>query len=125
MCDVVSTEIRRCGAPIARRQVFEQFYPWPGGRSERGDAEPRSEDVVQVLLFNIEVLALAGHLQAQYVAIKGQCLIGVVDDDRRVIDAQEHAIATLLPLPLTLPRRKRDQLQEVPIGIAEIERADP
>ena len=89
---VVGSQIERRGPPVARRQILEQFDARPLARTKRRNAQPRAEHVVQALLLDVVVLAFAGHVHPQGVAIEAQCPVGVVNDDGRVIDAQEEAI---------------------------------
>ena len=44
--------------------------PGPFARAERGDPQPRAEHVVQVFLLDVVVLALAGDLHAERVAVE-------------------------------------------------------
>ena len=86
--------------------------PGPSAARKRRDAQPGAEHVVQVLLLDVVVLALAGDLQAERVAIEAQRRVGVVDDDRRVIDAEEQPVARV-PLREALAGGKVQDLEEV------------
>ena len=94
------------------------------GRSQRRDPQPRAEHVVQMLLLDVVVLALAGDLHAERVAIEAQRGVRVVDHDRRVIDAEKQRVGRRRASGAALARRERDDFEKMAIGIAEVERAD-
>src|SRR5712692_3885399 len=58
--EVVGALVGGHGVAVPRRQVLEELDAWPGARPDRGDAEARSEDRVQVLLLRAVVLAPPG-----------------------------------------------------------------
>src|SRR5215831_11172309 len=62
---VVGLLLRRIGAAVARRQVFEKLDARPRRGAQRGDAQPRPEDVIEALLLGPVVLALPGHFHAE------------------------------------------------------------
>ena len=72
----------------------------------------RAEDVVQMFLFAVEVLALAGHGQLQQVAIEGERPLGVGGDDGCVIDTEEQRLPSL-PSRQALAVGKLQNLEEV------------
>jgi hypothetical protein len=84
----------------------------------------RPADGVQPRLLVARVLARAGDAEAEPVAVEGEAPGGVGDGDRGVIDAQEERVTMLLPARITLARREPDQLERVPVGIAEVEGTD-
>ena len=124
MSDVVRVKIDGCRPAIARREIFKELNARSLSRAQRGDSKSRAEYVVQVFLFDVVVLAFAGNLHAERVAIEAQRSIRVVDHDRRVIDPHEQSPRGFVPSRLSFVRRERDDFDEVPVGIAKVEGAD-
>src|SRR4051794_3429832 len=79
-----------------------------------------------MLLLDVVVLALAGDAHPEGVPVEPERLAGVRDDDGGVVDAQEQRRwgAVLMPAVLSLPARERDDLEEMTVRIAEVERVD-
>jgi hypothetical protein len=121
--DVVGLEIDGRRPPIARREVLEQLDARARRGPKRGDAQPRSKHVVQVLLFRVVVLALARDPHAEHVAIEPERPIRVGDDDGGVVDAEKQAIGAV-PLLEALACREVQDFEKVAVRVAEVERAD-
>ena len=77
-----------------------------------------------MLLLDVVVLALAGDLHPERVAIEAQRSVGVVHHDGGVIDAEEDPLGRVVPPRLPFARRERDDFEKVAVGIAEVEGAD-
>src|SRR5206468_4706304 len=108
-----------------RGQVLQEFHARTGLSPKRRDAKACAKDVVQALLLRPVVLALACHSEAERVPVAAEALRRVADDDRRVVDAEEEAIARLVPLQIPLAPREPQDLERVAVRILEVERADP
>src|SRR5262249_20751834 len=54
-----------------------------------------------------------------------QAYLGIFHDDRRVVDAEEEAVARTMPPRIPLSRREPQDLQRVTLGILEVKGADP
>ena len=105
MDQVIGTLVGGYGPPVAWRQVLEQLHAGPGRPAQRGDPQPRAEDVVEVLLLRAPVLAGSGHMKAQHVPIDRQADIGVPHHDGGVVDAEEEPVRRL-PARVALAARK-------------------
>jgi hypothetical protein len=66
------------------------------------------------------VHAFAGELQAKQIAIELQTVGSVLDDNRRVIDAEKELAIRVLPARVAFFWGKIDDLQVVTVGIFEI-----
>ena len=77
-----------------------------------------------MLLLGAVVNTFAGNSQTEFIAIKREAVVGVVDRDRRVIDAEKQSVALrqLVPFLRSLPFRKLQDLEHVVVGILEVER---
>ena len=92
VCQCAMSFARRsagAGRPSRGARYSSSSMPGPCAAPQRRDPQPRAEHVVQVLLLDVVVLALAGDLQPERVAIEAQASVGVVDDDRGVVDAEK------------------------------------
>ena len=69
-------------------------------------------------------LAPADDAKPQGVAVEPQALLGISHDDRRVIDAEEHAVARPLPAGVAFAGRELHDFEGVAVRIREGERAD-
>src|SRR5262249_9443421 len=121
---IVGSRILRGRSPVPRRQVLEELDGRAGGSPQRRDAEPHAEDVVQTLLLRTVVLALAGHLEPERVPVAPETLRGVSDDNSRVVDAEEQAVARLAPLRVALARWEPENFKGVAVRVLEVERSD-
>src|SRR5207249_5716256 len=70
--EVVGAESGGDRSAVARREVLEELDARARSRSETGNAEPRPEHVVQMLLLGAEILALACDRESEGVAIKAE-----------------------------------------------------
>src|SRR5215207_3971733 len=99
--EVVGARVGGRGPPVARGEVFEEFYSDAAPRrAQRRDAQARAAHVVQVLLLGAVVLAPARDRHPQYVTVELQTRLGVRDDDGRVVYAEEEAPRRTQPVPL-------------------------
>lgn len=127
MQQVVGPQIGRRGPPVAGGEVLEELDPGTGSGAEAGDTQAGPEHVVEVLLLGPPVLALARDPQPEDIAVEPEAPLGVADHDRGVVEAQEEPVSRAgetVPAWVSLARGERDQLEEVPVGIAEVESFD-
>ena len=114
--DVVGTEIAwRWPGHRAVRDTREARCPDPRG-PQRRYTQARAEHVVQVLLLGVVVLAFAGNGHAERVAVERQRRVRVVDDDRRVVDAEKQRDPSSLPLLQPFPGGKCRISRKCPSG---------
>src|ERR1043166_9832641 len=73
-----------------------------------------------MFLFGAVVLARAGDVQPECVAIKLQTRFRITDDDRGVIDTEKQFVLAL-PLLIALAFRKLQDLEPVLVRIAKVE----
>src|SRR5262249_26022398 len=92
MHEVVRTGIVRAWPSVAWRKVLQHLDPRPPRRAERGDPQPRADDVVQSLLLRSPVFALSGDHEAKRVAVAPQAASRVTNNDRRVIDTEKERV---------------------------------
>ncbi len=64
-------------ASARRRDVFEELDARPAFRAQSGDMQPRTEDLVQMLLLDAVILAFTGNAQTEQVAIEREALVCV------------------------------------------------
>ena len=114
---VVRPLVGGIGPAVARGQVLEELDARAGGGAEAGDVQPGALHVVQVLLLGPEVHALAGHPEAEHVAVERQARLGVAHHDGGVVDAEEQPVARRVPLRIALVRRELQDLERVAVGI--------
>ena len=128
VCQCAMSFARRSGGagrPSRGARYSSSSMPGPSSRAQRGDPQPRAEHVVQVFLLDVVVLALAGDLHPQ--ACRGRSAAtrrcrrrrSPCDRCRGTGDRVRCHFAS------PLPGGKCRDLEEVPIGIAEVEGADP
>jgi len=111
--------------PVTRRQILEELNSRPGGGPQRRDAQPCAEHIVQPFLLWPIVLAATHHSKAERVSIARQAPLGVRHHDRGVINAEKQPVGRPVPTRIALVRGEPEDLEEVAIGISEVERADP
>jgi hypothetical protein len=119
---VVHPSFLRVGATVARRQILQKLDSRTRRRPQRGNSQAGPEYVVEPFLFRAEVLAFAGDLHPQAVAIEPQAGLGIGHDDRSVVDTQEQAFCRYVPLGRTLFRREPQDFERMAVRIAEVER---
>src|SRR5689334_7238609 len=92
-------------ATVARCDVFEELHAGTGNRAKSRDAKPRSEDVIQMLLFGSVVVALTDLLESKPVAIKLETGFCIGNDNCGVIDPEKELWSLTMPLRVALSRR--------------------
>src|SRR4051812_13917550 len=92
---IVRLRIRRQIASAGRRDVLKKFNSRPEFGPQTGNAQSRAEDLVQMLLFDAVILALARDAQTEQFAIERETFLRVRNDNRRVINAEKHRSAGL------------------------------
>src|SRR6266496_5382242 len=114
MNDVVRVDVRRTRSPIARGEIFEKLNAWPGIGAHSGNAQMRSEHLVQMFLFRSKIFALSSFAQSQHIAIELQTRLCASDPNRGVIDAEKKFVGFLLPAWIAFARWKINDLQIMP-----------
>jgi hypothetical protein len=122
--EVVGCGVRGSCASRARCQVLEELDPRPLGRAQSGDAQVRTEHIVEMLLLGAEILAGAGDAQSEQIVVEALAGVGVRHDDGGVVDAEEQTSVVCMPSGSAFARRKGEQLQIVAVRVAEIESFD-
>ena len=79
------------GRPSRGARYSSSSMPGPFAARSAVIRSLRAEHVVQMFLLDVVVLALAGDLQPERVAVEAERRVGVVDHDGGVIDPEEHA----------------------------------
>src|SRR5262249_10305869 len=87
--DVIGAEVGGRRPAVTRCKILEELDSRPFGSAESRDAQASPKDVVQVLLLDVVVFALAGHLKTERIAIEPERRVRVVDNDCGVVDAQK------------------------------------
>ena len=123
----LALQIERRRPAVTRRQILEQFDPGTRGCSKRRDAQPGAEDVVQVLLLDVVVLAFAGDAAARACrdrsAATHRCRRRRSRCDRCRGTEWPSGVAATRGQPLA--RRETQMIsRKWPIRIAEVECAD-
>ena len=72
VADVVGALIGGGRTSVTRCQVLQQLDAGPVLRAQRRDPEPRAENVVEVFLLDVVVLALSRNGETERVAIEAQ-----------------------------------------------------
>ena len=121
---IVCARVDRHRAAGARREVFEQLDTGAARGAQRGDSQTRAEHIVEALLLDAKVLARARDFQSERISIETEARVGVGDDDRGVIDAEEQPIGLAMPLRIALTFGEVEDLEVIAIGIAKVEGGD-
>src|SRR5438067_13677503 len=77
-----------------------------------------------MLLLDSVVLTLSNLLQTEGIAIKLKTSLGVIDDDRGVVDPEKQLAGLSMPLWITLTVWEPQNLESMLIGIFEVEGFD-
>src|SRR6266404_6810138 len=83
-----------------------------------------------MLLFDTEVFALTGNPKTEQVAIKGQALVGVRNNDGRMVNPEKQWAAglrlraSLLPLRIALSRREENNFEYMVFRVAKVKCLD-
>src|ERR1041384_4746272 len=117
---VVGAFIGGSGPAIAWREIFKELNARTWHRTNRSDVKPCSKHIVQVLLFAAIILAFAGDIKPEHVAIELQARVRVAHDDRSVIYAEKQLVRWLMPFRRAFIWRKLKNLKRVPVGVLEI-----
>src|SRR5829696_5760629 len=105
--EVARLGVIRQRTPSRRRDVFEKLDSRPTRGAQRGDAEPRAENLIEMFLLCAVVLGVACDNHAERAAIKLKALVRVTDDDGRVVDAEKQRSAGVPWRAGALQRRTR------------------
>src|SRR5262250_312944 len=97
MYEVIRLFVRRHGASVRWRQIFEQFDTRPARSPQASDPQTRTENAIQVFLLGTIIFTFPRNLEAQRVAIKFQTGFCVPDNDCGVIHSQEQLRCRLMP----------------------------
>ena len=62
---IIGFGIFRKGTPARGRYIFEELNSRSSFSAQSSDAQPRAENLVQMLLFDTEVFALTGNAQTE------------------------------------------------------------
>ena len=96
--------------------------PMPEVGAKAGDEHVRVENTAEVFLLRAVVLAAAGHFEVQQVTVEVDASTHVGYGDRSVIDTQKKLRRRSLPFCLSFARRKVNQFEVMPVGVAKVER---
>ena len=122
MPNIARLAVDRHRPTILRRDILQKFDRRPGWRPKAGYPQPRTKDVVQMLLLRPMIFAFSDHLHSQGVAIKFKTPIGVGDHNRRMIDTQKQFVGFSMPFGIAFSGWKVEYLKIVLIGIPEVKR---
>ena len=123
MPDIVGLAVGRIGTAIARGQVLQELNRRSGCRPQPRNTQAGAKDIVQPLLLDTVIFALAGDFHPQGIAIKGKTSLRICHHDGGVVNSQKERVFSLPP-GVAFSRRKPQNLQVMVIRVAEIKGFD-
>ncbi len=117
---------RRCfaeGLDDAGRFVLQKFETRTFRAAQTRDADASARDAAQQLLFAAVVETVSNHGETKFVAIECDAAFHIRHDDCRVIDPAKKGTPAM-PARFAFVSRERNQLEEMAVRVAEVERAD-
>src|ERR687896_575046 len=102
MQQVVRLSVSRIRPAILRSQVFEKLDARSRSGAQSGSSQPGAKDVVEPLLLDTVVFALAGDSQAQSVTVEPQAGFCIRNHDGGVIYSKKELSCCSAPFAIAL-----------------------